>query len=131
MQPSTFSTLLHGFLAQFYGVYFVPVFCFCRRVDFHKFSFLCFQTTTVTQRSLSVSRTSNSDADTKAGKTPKKKNKKRDRIEKDPFMATLASIKKDVGIPDIRTEKFWSMQRYVSKFYNHVLHLITFFSSAF
>jgi hypothetical protein len=78
-----------------------------------------------------VSRTSNSDADIKAGKTPKKKNKKRDQIEKDPFMVTLASIKKDMGKRDITTEKSWSTRRYVSKFYNHMLHLITFFSSAF
>lgn len=130
-QRSPFSTLLHGFLAQFRHVYFVLVFCFCWRVDFHKFSYLCFQASTVTQRSVSVSRTSNNDADIKAGKTPKKKNKKRDQIEKDPFMATLASIKKDMGIHDITTEKSWSTRRYVSKFYNHVLHLITFFSCAF
>jgi hypothetical protein len=78
-----------------------------------------------------VSRSSNSDADTKAGKTPKKKNKKRDHVEKGPFMASLASIKKGLGINDFKTEKLWSMQRYVSKFYNHMLHLITFFSYAF
>jgi hypothetical protein len=77
-----------------------------------------------------VSRTSNSDADIKTGKTPKKKNKKRDHIE-DSLLATLASIKKDMGIHDITTEKRWSTQRYVSKFYNHTLHLITFFSYAF
>jgi len=78
-----------------------------------------------------VSRTSNSDADIKGGKTPKKKNKKRDDIEKGPFLSMLASIKKDMGIHDITTENLWSMQRYVSKFYNRVLHLITFFGSAF
>jgi len=123
-QPSTFSTLLYGFLARFCRVYFVPVFCFCRRVDIHKFLYLCFQTCTVTQRSVSVSRNSDSDAEIKAGKSPKKKNKKKDHIEKNQFLATLASIKKEKGIHDIT----WSVQRYVSKFYYHVLHLITFFS---
>jgi len=78
-----------------------------------------------------VSRNSNSDADIKAGKTPKKKNKKRDHIEKGSFMATLASIKKEKGIHDITKEKIWSVQRYVSKFYNHVLHLITFLAMLF
>jgi len=92
---------------------------------------LCFQASTVTQRSVSVSRTSISDADNKASKTPKKKNKKRDHIEKDVFLGTLADIKKEKGIRDITTEKPWSVQRYVSKFYNHMLHLITFFSYAF
>ena len=130
-QLSTFSTLLHGFLAWFYCVYFVPVFCFCRRIDFHKFLYVCFQTSTVTHRSVSVSRTSNSDADIKAGKTPKKKNKKRDHIENGPFLATMASIKKDMGIHDTTTEKRWSTQRYVSEFYNHMLHLITFFNYSF
>lgn len=130
-QPSTFSTLLHGFLARFCRVYFVPIFCFCRQVDFHKFSYLCFQIHTATQRSVSVSRNGNSDADIKAGKSPKKKNKKRDHIENDQFLATLTSIKKEKEIHDITKEKFWSLQRYVSKFYNHMLHLITFISYAF
>jgi len=78
-----------------------------------------------------VSRNGNSDADIKAGKSPKKKNKKRDHIENDQFLATLTSIKKEKEIHDITKEKFWSLQRYVSKFYNHMLHLITFFSYAF
>jgi hypothetical protein len=78
-----------------------------------------------------VSRTSDSDADIKAGKTPKKKNKKRDHIEKGTFLPTLASIKKDMGVHDITKEKVWSIQRYVSKLYNYVLHLTTFFSCAF
>jgi hypothetical protein len=79
-----------------------------------------------------VSRTSNNDADIKAGKNLKKKNKKRDHIEKNVFLGFLADIKKDIGIPDVTPGEFWSIQRNVSKFFNHrtVLHC-TFFSYYF
>jgi hypothetical protein len=65
-----------------------------------------------------MSRTINNDVDIKAGKTPKKKNKKKDNTEKNTFMGTLSSIKKEMG-----------MQRYVSKCCNHrsVVHLIYIF----
>jgi hypothetical protein len=109
-------------LASFYSVHFVPVFCLCRRFDFHKFSYLCFQISAFTQHNVSVSRTMKIDVGIKAGKTPKKKNKKKDNIENNMFMNTLSSLKKEKG-----------MQRYVSKCCNHrsVLHLVYIFQLYF
>jgi hypothetical protein len=130
----SFSTLLHGFWHHSILFIFVPVFCLCGRFDFQQLPSLYFQTSsTVTQRSVSVSRTSNNDADINAGKNLKKKNKKRDQTEKNPFIATLTSVKKDMGIHDITPEEFWSRLRNVSKFYNlEVCYtLFSFFSSYF
>lgn len=130
-QPSFFPTLLNGFWCNSILFVFVPVFGLCRRFDFQKFPSSYFQISTVTHRSVSVSRASTSDAAIKAGVNLKKKRKtkKRDHIEKNPFIATLQSIKKEMGIHDITPEKFWSMQRNVSKFYNHrtMLHFIHIF----
>jgi hypothetical protein len=63
-----------------------------------------------------MSRASNN-TDIKKNKMEKKE--KRDHIEKNPFIATLESIKKEMGVHEITPEQFWSMQRNVSNFFNH------------
>jgi hypothetical protein len=65
-----------------------------------------------------MSRASNSYTDIKKNK-PKKKKETREHVEKNPFIATLESIKKEMGVHEITPEQFWSMQRNVSNFFNH------------
>jgi hypothetical protein len=62
-----------------------------------------------------MSRTSSDNVNIKENK---KLEKKRGNVEVNPFIATLESIKKELGIKQITPEQFWIMQRNVSKFYN-------------
>jgi hypothetical protein len=64
-----------------------------------------------------MSRASNGDVSSKANKKQKKK-KKKCNIEGNPFVVTLESIKKELGIKSVTPEQFWIMQRKVSKFYS-------------
>jgi hypothetical protein len=63
-----------------------------------------------------MSRGSNSYTDIKKNKLQKKKTA---HPEKNLFIATLESIKKEMGVKEITPEQFWSMQRNVSNFFNH------------
>jgi hypothetical protein len=76
-----------------------------------------------------MSRAGNSYTDIKTNKPKKKKKKKQvGLVGKNPFIATLESIKKEMGVPEITREQFWSMQRNVSNILNctTVLRLLQF-----
>jgi hypothetical protein len=63
-----------------------------------------------------MSRASNSYTDIKKNKPKKMKTA---HLEKNPFIATLESIKKEMGVQEITPEQFWSIQQNVSNFFNH------------
>jgi hypothetical protein len=62
-----------------------------------------------------MSQTSNSSVNIKV---KKKKKKKRGHVEGNPFMATLESIKKEMGVQKMTVKQFWIMQQNVSIFYS-------------
>jgi hypothetical protein len=67
-----------------------------------------------------MSRADNSFTNIQANKPNKKKKKKmRSLAEKNPFIATLECIKKEIGVHEITPEQFWSMQQDVSNISNY------------
>jgi hypothetical protein len=52
-------------------------------------------------------------------KKKKKKKKEKSLVRKNPFIATLESIKKEMGVHDITPEQFWNMQRNVSNVFSY------------